>query len=150
MDNYSFQIRVTGLLIENKKLLVVKQKVHTTDRNWSLPGGRVNAGEKLDEAIIREMFEETGFSVKVEKLLYVCDKTDCRPPILHISFLLSKLKGEITLPTNEFDDNPISDVRYVEFPKLAGLGFSQKFVEILENGFPNAGSYMGFKENIGL
>ena len=150
MKNNCFQIRVTGVLIEDMKLLVVKQKVHTTDRYWSLPGGRVDTGEKLDEAIIREMLEETGVTVKVEKLLYICDKTDCLPPILHISFLLSKLKGEITLPTNEFDDNPISDVRYVEFSKLVDLGFSQKFVELLENDFPNAGSYMGLKENIGL
>ena len=150
MDKYSFQIRVTGLLIEDRKLLLVKQKVHTTNRIWSLPGGRVEIGEKLDEAIIRELFEETGLVVKVEKLLYLCDKTDCNPPILHITFLLNKTSGEITLPSNEFDKNPISDVRYIDFSKLADFGFSSKFIEILEKNFPNSGSYVGHKENIGL
>jgi len=150
MDNYHFQIRVTGILIEDRKLLLVKQKVHSTDRNWSLPGGRVEVGEKLDDAIIRELFEETGLTVKVEKLLYLCDKIDCIPPILHVTFLLSKIKGEIVLPTNEFDVNPIDDVKYVDFSKLIDLGFSQKFIEILENDFPHSGDYMGLKENIGL
>lgn len=149
MNNYNFQIRVTGILIENRKLLLVKQKVNS-NREWSLPGGRVEAGEKLDEAIIREVFEETGINTKVEKLLYLCDKTDSTPPILHITFLLNKIDGEITLPTNEFDENPISDVRYVDFFELSDYGFSQKFIDILENDFPNAGSYMGLKENIGL
>lgn len=150
MDNYFFQIRVTGVLVEDRKLLLVEQKVHTTDRTWSLPGGRVEVGETLEEAIKREMLEETGIMVEIEKLLYLCDKIDCKTPILHITFLLKKLKGEVVLPTNEFDENPINDVKYVDFSKLADLGFSCKFVEILENGFTDAGSYMGIKENIGL
>ena len=149
MEKYNFQIRVTGILIENKKILLVKQKIEQ-NRNWSLPGGRVDAGELLEEAINRELLEETGLVTRVEKLLYICDKTDCRPPILHITFLLKRVSGEIILPTNEFDDNPISDVKFVDFPSLIGLGFSQKFVSIVENNFPNAGNYMGLKENIGL
>ena len=149
MDKYNFQIRVTGILINDNKILLVKQKI-SPNRAWSLPGGRVDAGEQLDEAIIRELFEETGLKVKVEKLLYVCDKTDSKPPILHITFLLTKISGEITLPTNEFDDNPITDVKYIEFSKLVEFGFSEKFIEILKNNFPNAGNYMGLKENIGL
>jgi len=136
-------------LIENNKLLLVKQKINS-NRDWSLPGGRVEGGEQLDEAIKRELFEETGLEVKVEKLLYICDKKDCNPPILHITFLLNKVSGEIILPTNEFDDNPISDVKFVEFSKLINFGFSQAFIDILKNDFPNAGNYMGLKDSIGL
>ena len=149
MDKYSFQIRVTGILIENNKILLVKQKI-TQNRIWSLPGGRVEAGEQLETAIIRELSEETGLNTRVERLLYVCDKTDCIPPILHITFLLRRVSGEITLPTNAFDDNPISDVKFVEFSNLTDHGFSEKFVTILINSLPNAGNYMGLKENIGL
>ena len=149
LDKYNFQVRVTGILVEDDKILLVKQKINPS-RTWSLPGGRVEAGEQLEEAVIREVLEETGVKTKVEKLLYVCDKTDCTPPLLHITFLLGKISGEITLPSNEFDDNPISDVKYVDFTRLNDFGFSKKFIGILENNFPNAGSYMGLKENIGL
>jgi ADP-ribose pyrophosphatase YjhB (NUDIX family) len=149
MCKYNFQIRVTGIIIENNKILLVKQKVEP-NREWSLPGGRAEAGEKLEDALNRELLEETGLATKVEKLLYICEKTDCNPPVLHITFLLKKMGGEINLPTNEFDENPISDVKYFDFPSLIGLGFSEKFVSILENEFPNAGNYMGLKENIGL
>ncbi|MCL2198052.1 MAG: NUDIX hydrolase [Defluviitaleaceae bacterium] len=149
MDKYSFQVRVTGILIENKKILLVKQKISPT-REWSLPGGRAEAGEQLEDAITRELYEETGLKTKIEKLLYLCDKTDSTPSILHITFLLRRVSGEITLPTNEFDENPISDVKFAAFHELTALGFSEKFVSILENDFPNAGNYMGSKENIGL
>ena len=104
----------------------------------------------LDVAVNRELLEETGLVTEVERLLYVCDKNDCDPPILHITFLLKKISGEITLPSNELDDNPISDVRFVDFSGLGDYGFSERFVSVLEDGFSNAGSYMRLKENIGL
>ena len=149
MDNYHFQVRVTGLLMEDNQILLVKQRV-SSNRAWSLPGGRAEAGETLEEAIARELLEETGLHVKVNKLLYLCDKTDCAPPILHITFLLENTGGTIVMPTNEFDANPISDVKFVRFSDLTALGFSQTFVDLLMSGLPNAGSYQGSKENIGL
>ncbi|MCL1882434.1 MAG: PDDEXK nuclease domain-containing protein [Defluviitaleaceae bacterium] len=102
MEKYNFQIRVTGILIENKKILLVKQRIEQ-NRNWSLPGGRVDAGEQLEEAINRELLEETGLATRVERLLYICDKTDCRPPILHITFLLKRVGGEIIGDTHKLD-----------------------------------------------
>jgi len=149
LNHYNFHLRATGILLENQKILLVKQNISPT-RAWSLPGGRVEAGEQLGESITRELFEETGLQTEVEKLLYLCDKPDATPPILHITFLLRRVGGEITLPTNEFDTNPISDVKFVPFSELTNYGFSKQFIKILENGFPNPGSYMGLKENIGL
>lgn len=149
MQNYAFQIRVTGVLLEGEQLLLVKQRV-SPQRQWSLPGGRVEAGEKLDEAVLRELYEETGLQVRIKKLLYLCEKTDSTPPILHITFLLERIGGKLTLPSNEFDENPISDVRFIPIGKLISLGFSSQFVELLREGLPGTGSYMGGKENIGL
>lgn len=54
------------------------------------------------------------------------------------------------MPTNEFDTNPIHDVRFVPISELAQYGFSEKFIQVLERGFPDAGNYVGDKVNIGL
>lgn len=144
------QVRVTGILIEDEKVLLVKQKV--ANRNWSLPGGRVENGETLEEAMIREMREETGLEVKIKKLLYVCDKPDASPSLLHITFLLERIEGEITLPFvhHEFDLNPIHDVQMVAIEELSRYGFSEKFIKLTSEKFLNAGSYQGLKQNIGL
>lgn len=147
MENV-MQVRVTGILIEDEKVLLVKQKV--ANRNWSLPGGRVENGETLEEAMIREMREETGLEVKIKKLLYVCDKPDALPSLLHITFLLERIEGEIRLPSNEFDHNPIHDVQMVVIEKLSSYGFSNKFIKLASENFLNAGSYQGLKQNIGL
>ena len=45
---------------------------HRTDRDlWNLPGGRVGPGEAPWEAVVREVREEVGLEVRVEKLLGV-------------------------------------------------------------------------------
>lgn len=142
------QVRVTGILIEDEKVLLVKQKV--ANRNWSLPGGRVENGETLEEAMIREMREETGLEVKIKNLLYVCDKPDASPSLLHITFLLERIEGEITLPSNEFDYNPIQDVQMASIKDLSQYGFSETFITLISEGFASAWSYQGLKQNIGL
>lgn len=147
--NDLLQVRVTGILIENEQILLVKQQV-SNSRAWSLPGGRVEQGETLEASIVRELLEETGLHCKVVKLLYLCDVPQANPSLIHISFLMERLEGELTLPTNEFDKNPITDVRMVSFDQLCELGFSDTFVQILRNDFPESGTYKGLKSNIGL
>ena len=144
-----FQVRVTGVLIEDGGILLVKQKV-SAERPWSLPGGRLEAGETLEEGVVREVHEETGLWTRVVGLLYICDTKALNPALLHVTFRLARVGGSLRLPSNEFDLNPIHDVKMVDLRELALYGFSQKFSALAQADFPDAGSYMGFKEAIGL
>ncbi len=148
-DKYNFAVRATGILIEDNKILLVKQRV-SDDRNWSLPGGKLERGETLEHGIIREMKEETGLDVEIIKMLYICDFSATDNTLLHITFLLRRIDGEIELPSNEFESNPINDVRFVQISDLSDYGFSSKFIELLSNGFQGSGNYVGDKKNIGL
>ena len=149
MNDRLVQVRVTGVLIEEGQILILKQAV-SNERAWSLPGGKVEKGESLEESMIREMEEETGLKTKIVKLLYLCEKPEADPPVLHITFLLERVGGEIRLPSNEFDDNPISNVRRIPIDELTAYGFSERFMNVVRSGFPDAGSYKGHKRNIGL
>ncbi len=149
MTKYDFNIRVTGILIENEKILLVKQKVNDK-RNWSLPGGKLEQGETIEQGIIREMKEETGLDVEIIRLLYLCDVSASNNTLLHISFLLKRVAGKIELPTNEFESNPIYDVEFIPISDLLDYGFSESFLKLAENKFSDAGIYAGDKINIGL
>ncbi|MCH5324898.1 MAG: NUDIX hydrolase [Eubacterium sp.] len=147
--DYIFNVRVTGVLIENNKILIVKQKL-SESREWSLPGGRLERGETLEQGLKREFKEETGLDVQIERLLYLCDVNASGNTVLHITFLITRTGGKLTLPTNEHDANPIHDVKFVSVDELTDYGFSDEFADLIKRGFPNRGNYLGDKQNIGL
>ncbi|HEY6391935.1 MAG TPA: NUDIX hydrolase [Bryobacteraceae bacterium] len=55
---------VGALIFEEGKLLLVERAKEPLKGYWSLPGGIVEAGEKLEDAIRREVLEETGLEIE--------------------------------------------------------------------------------------
>jgi len=66
-----FQVFVAAVMFdEDKKILLVKstyQRFHP----WGLPGGSLEYGEHPEDGVIREVWEETGLNVCIEKFLLV-------------------------------------------------------------------------------
>lgn len=60
---------VNAVIIDNNKLLTVKRKEIPWLGMYVMPGGRIEKGESGEQAVIREVKEETGFDIKVEKYL---------------------------------------------------------------------------------
>jgi ADP-ribose pyrophosphatase YjhB (NUDIX family) len=142
-------IRVTGILLSDDKILLLDQDVENS-RSWSLPGGKVEENETLEAALKREMKEETGLEVDVQRLLYVCDHITEKAHILHITFEVKETGGKLGDLTLGVDTNKIRSVEFVSLADITSLGFSSKFQKIVQDGFPKAGNYMGAKSNIGL
>jgi len=70
------KIDIRGMVLNEKnEVLMVKEK---EDNCWSLPGGWGDIGYTPTEVIIKEIKEETGLEVKVDRLLAVYDKR-CHP-----------------------------------------------------------------------
>lgn len=144
------QVRVTGVVIEGDRILLLNQDTDS-GRSWSLPGGKVEQGETLREALVREMREETGLDVRPGRLLYVCDHLPGGGThVVHLTFEASRTGGKQGAVTPGVDTRPIRGVEYVKIADLPLLGFGDRFAELAMAGFPGAGSYMGVKANIGL
>lgn len=143
------KVRVTAILIKDDKLLLLEQNVDN-ERGWSLPGGGLEEGETLEHALEREMVEETGLTVAVKELLYVCDYIKYGNHVVHMTFLVESNDKKLGKTTPGLDKNIIKSMSFVPISELENYGFSKKFQEIVQNNFPNKGSYMGAKSNIGL
>lgn len=68
---------VDALVLKDKKILMAKRtKKLLEGGKWGIIGGFVNRDETLEQAIKREVFEETGYKVEYVELLRVIDNPD--------------------------------------------------------------------------
>jgi 8-oxo-dGTP diphosphatase len=83
-------VAVTGLVRDEAGRILL---VRTAARGWEMPGGQVEEGEDLVAALRREIEEESGCRVKVDRLIGVYSKLT--PPVmaLHL-FACSYISGE--------------------------------------------------------
>jgi ADP-ribose pyrophosphatase YjhB (NUDIX family) len=63
------KVAVMGLVVQQNRILLVQRAIEPGKGLWALPGGYMDAGEMPDEALRREVMEETGVTVHVGELL---------------------------------------------------------------------------------
>lgn len=70
-------VGVGGVVIDSTgRALVVRRATEPLKGRWSIPGGLVDLGETLQEAVEREIAEETGLTVKAKAVIEVLDRID--------------------------------------------------------------------------
>lgn len=68
---------VDALIMQDHKILLIKRATHLTNGGkYALPGGYLDRDETAEEAVIREVKEETGYDSTVLKLFTIIDRPD--------------------------------------------------------------------------
>jgi ADP-ribose pyrophosphatase YjhB (NUDIX family) len=60
-----------AVVCDGPKVLLIKRKNPPNEGRWALPGGLVELGERVQDAVVREVKEGTGLEVVLEGLLDV-------------------------------------------------------------------------------
>lgn len=96
-------LTVDGLFVEKGKILMVKRDHYPFIGYWVLPGGHVDYGERVEQAIVREMKEELGILVRIKKLIgvYSDPKRDPRYHTVSVVYLCQKIRGKIKIDKHE-------------------------------------------------
>jgi len=89
-------LTVDGIIFEGDSFLAVKRKNEPFRGMYALPGGFVDYGETVEEAVVREVLEETSLVTKVHLPVGVYSRPDRDPRGHTIScvFILSRISGK--------------------------------------------------------
>jgi 8-oxo-dGTP pyrophosphatase MutT (NUDIX family) len=118
------------------RVLLVKENYDR--RRWSLPGGAVEAGESDEEAVIREVAEETGVVARVGDLI---GSYELDTGFTGVAFICSIVDGEPSVP-------PTGEIAEVEWWPVAQLPSPRS--NILHYAVPDAVAGARGVKRIGL
>lgn len=109
-----FRIAVSALIFDGERILLALRR----DIDWwNLPGGGMEIGETVDEALCREVREETGLEIEVGQLVGVYSKPQKQEVVL--SFLCNVTSGKLnaTEESREYRYFPPNDLPINTLPK---------------------------------
>jgi ADP-ribose pyrophosphatase YjhB (NUDIX family) len=135
--------RVSAIIVEKKKILLI-HRIKSGKEYFVLPGGSVEKNEKNENALIREVKEEAGLNVEIERKLWqVNNEYDKRTQYI---YLISKYSGNLKLGSPEkerqSEDNKYilewRDIEDLKFVKFFPSEIKKSILEALRTGAPFA------------
>ena len=69
-------VGVGGLVVHQGRVLLIRRGTPPLQGRWVVPGGRVELGETLEAAVVREVLEETGITVRPLEPMIVFDRIE--------------------------------------------------------------------------
>lgn len=121
------QVAVGAVVLRDDQILLVKRGREPARGKWTLPGGRLEHGEYIEAAVVREVTEETGLTVVPERLLGIFEVVG-DPHYVILDHLCSMAEGNESEPVAGDD---VDEVAWVDLDKVAELDLTPRFVETL-------------------
>jgi 8-oxo-dGTP diphosphatase len=131
-------VGVGAIIIDQERVLLVRRGKEPLAGSWSIPGGLLDIGETLSQAVVREAFEETGLTVEAGELLGVYDRImpdadqRTRYHYVLVDFLCRRISGELQAAGDA------ADARWFTSSELGQISLAEDTAEVIRLGFLRA------------
>lgn len=127
-------VGVGGVVIRDGKVLLIRRGKPPLYGRWVVPGGTVELGESLEQALVREMREETGLEVVPLEILTVFDRIerDGDRVVYHyviVDYLCRWLGGEALAASDALE------AAWAALDDLPRFDLPEKALEVVQNAF---------------
>jgi len=115
-------LTVDGIVRQDEKLLLIKRKNPPFKGEYALPGGFVEYDESVEEAVVREVEEETGLKTEINELIgvYSSPDRDPRGHMISTVFSLNRKNGSLQVGSDA------EKARYFDIKELPDLAFDHR------------------------
>ncbi len=126
------RLGVGAVVFRDDRVLLVRRGQPPNLGAWIFPGGVVELGERIEEALVREVLEETGWKVRAVQLVELLDYIDrdesgrVRYHYLIADYLCEYVEGELAACSD------VTDAKLVPLTEISRYHLTHKAMEVLE------------------
>ena len=121
------QVAVGAIVTDAQGRVLLIQRGHPPSQGrWSVPGGRVERGETLAQALLRELAAETGLMARLGPLAEVIEYIDDSYHYVILDYLMTDPLGELRAGEDA------TDARFVAMEDLADYPTTDGLLEVLQ------------------
>lgn len=127
-------VGVGAVLVHQGRVLLIRRGKPPLEGRWVVPGGTVELGETLEEALVREVREEAGLEVRPVEVVTVFDRVERRDGrvLYHyviVDYLCDYVGGEPRAGSDALE------VALVREEDLGPYDLPEKALEVVRDGF---------------
>lgn len=122
------ELCVGALALDGDRLLMIRRGHAPAQGAWSLPGGRVEGGETLAEAVVRELREETALEGVCGTMVGWVERFDEGRHFVVLDFRVTVLE-----PANPQAGDDAADVAWIPLSEVTGFRLSDGLAEFLHD-----------------
>jgi 8-oxo-dGTP diphosphatase len=112
---------VGAFVFDGGRVLVIERGKPPGEGLWSVPGGKLEAGETLAAAVAREVLEETGLVVEVGPLVCAIERIGDDYHFVILDYLARAIGGGLAATSDAADARWVSDAELAALPHTEGL-----------------------------
>ena len=122
-------LAVDAIVVKNGKILLIRRANEPFKGKWALVGGFVEYGETTENAVKREVEEETGMKVEVKELLgvYSEPKRDPRGHVVSISYIVESKSDEIKI------NEEVKEARFFSLEEIKSMELAFDHAKIIRD-----------------
>jgi 8-oxo-dGTP diphosphatase len=124
------EVCVGAIVVDEERLLLVRRGQGPAAGSWALPGGRVEAGETLAEALLRELREETGLEGVCDQLVGWVERISPEHHFVILDFAVTVLEPDA--PRAGDDAAEVAWVPFADVSDFALVGGLYEFLRDVE------------------